>query len=104
MYGVDFNYRSEFPRLTRWLNKLPFYTTNEMSTITAYGEAAFLKPVIRHRLEKVMQGLIFIDDFEGTRNSIDLRFPVISWALASTPQGNGLFPEADLHRFASIWI
>src|SRR5690606_14634547 len=41
-------------------------------------------------------GLSYIDDFEGTRNSIDLRFPLIGWALASTPQGNGLFPEADL--------
>ncbi len=24
MYGVDFNYRTEAPRLTRWLDKLPF--------------------------------------------------------------------------------
>ncbi|MFX5145966.1 hypothetical protein ABTC84_19365, partial [Acinetobacter baumannii] len=25
MYGVDFNYKSNWPGLTRWLNKLPFY-------------------------------------------------------------------------------
>jgi cell surface protein SprA len=43
---------------------------------------------------RAVKDLIYIDDFEGTRNSIDLRFPFISWALASTPQGNGLFPEA----------
>jgi cell surface protein SprA len=96
MYGADFNYRSEFPRLTRWLDKLPFYTSNEMSTINAYGEAALLKPGHPPQIGKGSAGLIFIDDFEGTRNSIDLRFPIISWALASTPQGNGLFPEAEL--------
>ncbi|HYF29687.1 MAG TPA: cell surface protein SprA [Chitinophagaceae bacterium] len=96
MYGVDFNYRSDFPRLTRWLDKLPFYTSNEMSTINAYGEAAYLKPGHPPQIGKGGNGLIFVDDFEGTRNSIDLRFPLISWALASTPQGNGLFPEADL--------
>ncbi|MGB8195343.1 MAG: cell surface protein SprA, partial [Chitinophagaceae bacterium] len=96
MYGLDFNYRSEFPRLTRWLDKLPFYTSNEMSTINAYGEAALLKPGHPSQIGKGSSGLIFVDDFEGTRNSIDLRFPIISWALASTPQGNGLFPEGSL--------
>ncbi|HEY0680592.1 MAG TPA: cell surface protein SprA, partial [Chitinophagaceae bacterium] len=96
MYGLDFNYRSEFPRLTRWLDKLPFYTSNEMSSINAYGEAALLKPGHPPQIGKGAAGLIFVDDFEGTRNAIDLRFPIISWSLASTPQGNGLFPEADL--------
>ena len=95
MYGLDFNYRSEFPKLTRLLNKLPFYSSSEMSTINAYGEAAYLQPGHPPQIGKGNEGLIFIDDFEGTRNSIDLRFPVISWALASTPKGNNLFPEAD---------
>ena len=27
MYGLDFSYRSEFPKLTRWLDKLPGYHT-----------------------------------------------------------------------------
>ncbi len=96
MYGLDFNYRSEFPKLTRLLNKLPFYSSSEMSTINAYGEAALLKPGHPKQIGKGNEGLIFIDDFEGTRNSIDLRFPIISWSIASTPKGNGLFPEANL--------
>ncbi|MBC8033116.1 MAG: cell surface protein SprA, partial [Chitinophagaceae bacterium] len=95
MYGLDFNYRSEFPKLTRWLDKLPFYSSNEMSTITAYGEAAMLKPGHPSQIGKGNEGLIYVDDFEGTRNSIDLRFPLTSWTLASTPQGNGLFPEGS---------
>ncbi|MBC7848542.1 MAG: cell surface protein SprA, partial [Chitinophagaceae bacterium] len=96
MYGVDFNYRSESQRLTRMLDKLPFYSTNEMSTITAYGEAAMLKPGHPPQIGKGSSGLIFIDDFEGSRNSIDLRFPLVGWGISSTPQGNGLFPEASM--------
>lgn len=96
MFGLDFNYRSEVPKITKWLNKLPFYNSSEMSTITAYGEGAILKPGHPPQIGKGGNGLIYIDDFEGTRNSIDLRFPLTNWALASTPQGNGLFPESGL--------
>ena len=95
MYGADFSYNTQVPRLTRWLDKLPFYNTTELSTITAYGEAALLKPGHAVQIGKGNSGLIFIDDFEGTRNAIDLRFPLVSWGLASTPGGNGLFPEAE---------
>lgn len=96
MYGLDFAYRTETPRLTRWLDKLPFYNTTEMSSITAYGEGAVLKPGHPRQIGKGNSGQIFIDDFEGSRNAIDLRFPLVSWGLASTPAGNDLFPEANL--------
>ncbi len=96
MYGLDFSYRSDLPGLTRFLDKLPFYSTKVKSSITAYGEAAVLKPGHPSQIGSGDQGLIFIDDFEGTRTSIDLRFPLVAWALASTPQGNPKFPEAVL--------
>ena len=96
MYGVDFNYKSDWPGLTRWLNKMPFYSTKTMSTIAAYGEAAYFKPGHPSQIGTGNNGLIYVDDFEGTTSNIDLRFPLISWALASTPQGNGKFPEAAL--------
>ncbi len=44
MYGVDVDYRNNLPRLTKWLDKLPFYSTKAMSSITAYAEAAILDP------------------------------------------------------------
>ena len=97
MYGADVNYRSQLPELTRLLNKLPFYTTKEMSTITAVGEGAFLKPGHPPQIGKGSSGTIYIDDFEGSTSTIDLRFPLTSWALASTPAGNGLFPEGSLN-------
>lgn len=102
MYGVDFDYRNNVPRLSKWLDKLPFYSTKAMSSITAYGEAAVLKPGHAPQIGKGSQGVIYVDDFEGTRSSVDLRFPLISWVLASVPQkspdknGAILFPEADL--------
>jgi len=96
IYGVDFSYKSNLPKLTKWLDKLPFYSTKTMSTITAYGEAAYFKPGHPPQIGSGGNGLIYIDDFEGTRSSLDLRFPLISWTLASTPQGNPNFPEATL--------
>ncbi len=97
MYGVDISYRSELPGLTRLLDKLPFYSTKAKSFINAYGEGAILKPGHPSQIGSGRQGQSYIDDFEGTKSSIDLRFPLVSWALASTPQGNPLFPEAGLN-------
>ena len=116
MYGVDMDYRSEWPRLTKWLDKLPFYSTKAMSSITAYAEAAYLKPGHPKQINGLQEdnkrrdkgGQVYIDDFEGTRSNIDLRFPLISWALASIPQGNNnltgtapLFPESALNNDSS---
>ncbi|TKK69421.1 cell surface protein SprA [Ilyomonas limi] len=96
MYGVDFNYRAELPGLTRLLDKLPFYTTTAASNINAYGEAALLKPGHPQQIGKGNNGLIYIDDFEGSTSNVDLRYPLVSWTLASTPQGTARFPEATL--------
>jgi cell surface protein SprA len=101
MYGADVNYRKDLPRLTKLLNKLPFYSTTAPSSINTYAEVAFLKPGHAPQIGRGNNGVIYIDDFEGSKSDIDLRFPPISWALASTPFGatdeSGnvlLFPEA----------
>ena len=93
MYGVDFSYKKESKGLTRFLDKLPFYSTKAPSTINAYGEAAYLKPGHPPQIGNGEEGLIYLDDFEGTRANIDLRFPFVGWTLASTPADAG-FPEA----------
>lgn len=103
MYGFDVDYRNNIPRLSKWLDKLPFYSTKEMSSITAYAEAALLQPGHAKQINGLDNaggaergGQVYIDDFEGTRANIDLRFPLISWTMASIPQNNGLFPESGL--------
>ncbi|MGG9970259.1 cell surface protein SprA [Ferruginibacter sp. SUN002] len=104
MYGLDVNYRKEVPRLTKWLDKLPFYQTTAPSTINAYGELAILKPGHAPQIGSGSKGAVYIDDFEGSRSGIDLRFPAVTWTLASTPKGatdefgNELFPEAGLNN------
>ncbi|RYE20119.1 MAG: cell surface protein SprA, partial [Sphingobacteriales bacterium] len=87
MYGLDVNYRRDAPRLTKFLNKLPFYSTTAPSTINVYAEAAMLDPGHAPQIGRGKSGIINIDDFEGSKSGIDLRFPPISWALASVPVG-----------------
>jgi cell surface protein SprA len=104
MYGLDVSYRRDVPRLTKILNKLPFYQSTASSSINVYAEGAYLKPGHAPQIGKGNKGLVYIDDFEGSKSDIDLRFPPISWALASTPlgatdiNGNVLFPEAALNN------
>lgn len=92
--GLDGNYRTEAPFLTRWVDKIPFIETKEMSTITAAAEYAYLIPGHSKAIGK--KGNSYIDDFEGSQSTIDLRSQS-SWTLASTPQGQtALFPEGNL--------
>lgn len=90
--GLDYNYKTDIPFLTRLLDKLPFYSTKEMSSISTRGEFARLFPGNAKAISK--SGNSYIDDYEGSLNTIDLR-STSSWVLASIPQGQpGLFPEA----------
>jgi cell surface protein SprA len=101
MYGSDVNYHRDMPRLTKLLDKLPFYRTTAPSALNAYAEVAYLQPGHAPQIGKGSNGVVYIDDFEGSVSNVDLRFPPISWALASTPFGATdetgntlLFPEA----------
>lgn len=104
MYGIDANYRRDAPRVTKFLNKLPNYKTTAASSINVYAEAAVLKPGHAPQIGKGNGGVVYIDDFEGSKSGIDLKFPAINWTLASTPFGatdrfgNILFPEAGLNN------
>jgi len=96
IWGLDANYRTEAPFLTRWIDKIPFIETKEMSTITAAGEFAYLVPGHSKAIGK--SGNSYIDDFEGSQSEIDLHAQS-AWSLASTPQGqtaSGMFPEGAL--------
>ncbi len=104
MYGLDVNYRRDMPRLTKLVDKLPFYNATGPSNINVYAEGAMLDPGHAPQIGRGKNGIVNIDDFEGSKSGIDLRFPPISWALASTPYGatdrlgNLLFPEAALNN------
>ncbi|MDA3615838.1 cell surface protein SprA [Chitinophagaceae bacterium LY-5] len=93
MMGMDFNYKSDWKRLTKLLDKLPFYSTNAPSSIQAYGEVAALIP----GTAKQISGLVYLDDFEGSRANIDMRFPFVSWAHASTPAEAGFANATNIN-------
>lgn len=98
--GLDANYQAEAPGLTRLLDKLPGYSTTAPSFVNISGEVAGLLPSHPRQIDVLdPEGSVYVDDFEGTRSSYDLKFPANAWTLSSTPVGakdeNGkvLFPE-----------
>jgi cell surface protein SprA len=93
MLGMDINYSNESRFLTKLIDKLPFYSTKAPSSISFDGEVAQLIPGHSKVINK--SGTVYIDDFEATKTSIDLK-QRSAWVLASTPQKQDLlFPEAD---------
>ena len=100
--GLDYNYQSEFMGLTRALDKLPFYSTSAPSLVDFKTEVAGIFPG-HHRFIDVLdpEGSIALDNFEGANSSIDIRFPIPQWSLASVPSGaknaagTTLFPESS---------
>lgn len=104
IYGLDVNYSAEAPWLTRIIDRLPLISTKAPSNFSFMAEAAALQPgharAINENSGKDKGGVVYIDDFEGSTSSNDLRSQVARWALASVPQNdarnnNPLFPEAD---------
>lgn len=99
--GLDIDYKTNLPWLTKALDKLPIYSTKEMSTLNAYGEIAYLKPGHQKAITGTDgQAQVYIDDFEGTTISYPLTSPANAWRMASTPrnmpnaQGREKFPES----------
>jgi cell surface protein SprA len=93
MVGMDLRYNTQSQLLTTLVDKLPFINTKEISTISVEAEYAQLFP--GHSKVITSDGAAYIDDFESTKTAIDMTSPQ-SWVLASTPQLQPLFPEADL--------
>lgn len=91
IWGLDANHRTEAPLLTKLLDKLPLLETKEMSTITTAAEFAYLVPGHSKAIGK--NGNSYIDDFEGSQSTIDMRSPS-AWKLSGIPQDPSLFPEA----------
>ncbi len=94
IWGFNGSFQTESMFLTRMVDKLPLISTKEPSRIEIEGEFAQLVP--GHNSAVGASGTAYIDDFEGTETSIDMKTPR-AWVLASTPQNNKLlFPEGNL--------
>lgn len=92
--GLDANWKGESGLVTRLVDQLPFFATKEVSNVTASAEAAYLIP--GHSRAIGNAGTSYIDDFEGSVSTIDMRQQA-QWFHASTPQGQpDLWPEGEL--------
>ena len=87
IFGFNTNFSTEVPFFTRLVNKLPNIDTDVPSNLSVRGEIAFLKPDTPKADQFQGESTIYVDDFEGSQSTIDMRSPY-SWSLASTPERN----------------
>ena len=93
MWGMNTNYQADAPFLTKLIDKLPFFSSKAPSKIRF--DAEFAQFIPGHSKAVGQTGTSYIDDFEGSKSTIDLKNPG-NWFLASTPQGQttrNMFPE-----------
>ena len=96
--GLDGTYQIESHFVTRMVDMLPFLETKAKSRIIATAEIAKLIPGHHRRIDNGDGGTSYIDDFEASRSSIDIK-NVRSWNLSSIPQGqNDIFENASLNN------
>lgn len=84
IFGLNTNFATEVPFLTRLVNKLPNVDTDVPSNISFRGEIAYLKPDTPKADQFEGESTIYVDDFEGSQSTIDMRSPY-SWSLSSVP-------------------
>jgi cell surface protein SprA len=85
IFGMNGNFSTEVPFLTRLANKLPNIDTDVPSNLSVRGEFAYLLPGAPKGADFNGEATAYIDDFEGTQGAIDLLSP-LSWFLASRPK------------------
>ena len=84
IFGADINLRKDSRVITKYLDKLPFLQTKELSTITFSGEYAQLVPG-KSQL-RGENGVSYLDDFENSETPYTLGgLNNYAWRLAATP-------------------
>lgn len=84
IFGINGNYSTKVPFLTRLANALPNIDTDAESNVSLRGEFAYLAPGSPKGTSLKGEATSYVDDFEGTQNSIDLKSQQ-SWFLSSRP-------------------
>ncbi|MCE2614074.1 cell surface protein SprA [Flavobacteriaceae bacterium D16] len=95
IFGLNGNFSTEIPFLTRLANKLPNIDTDVPSNLSLRGEVAFLKPNSPKNADFRGETTTYLDDFEGAQALIDIRSS-LGWSLASTPEEFKVDGEDDL--------
>ena len=79
VWDVDFEYSLNNPLFTKMVDALPLYSTETASKMRLSGELAQSRP------NPNVDGEVYIDDFEGSRDSYSLGLRRLTWRHASRP-------------------
>ncbi len=85
-WGLDVNYSSEVPFLTKAVDFIPFIDTKAPSSVTFRGEFAQMIPGTSNQVNG--EGASYIDDFEQSVTLNNLGSDVMSWNIAAVPETN----------------
>lgn len=94
IWGLNAAYSSDAPWLTKAVDAIPGINATAPSSMIFNAEVAQMIP--GHRKIDGNPGYAYLDDFESTETTIDLRYPYY-WRLCATPadpDAGALFPEA----------
>ncbi|CAL2090197.1 T9SS translocon protein precursor SprA [Tenacibaculum sp. 190524A02b] len=110
MLGLNLDFSSEVPYLTKLANKLPFVETDAPSKVSVRADMAYLLPGSPSGIDVNGTATSYLDDFEASQIPINLNAPQ-QWFLASTPESQGFETDGqkndDLgyndHRAKMAW-
>ena len=90
IFGLNGNFSTEVPWLTRMVNRLPNIDTDVPSNVSIRAEMAMLKPSSPKNADFNGETTTYLDDFEGAQALIDIRAS-LGWSISSMPLefGNG---------------
>ena len=88
IFGANGNFSTEVPFFTRLVNKLPNLDTDVPSNLSIRAEVAFLKPGTPKTDRFEGEATVYVDNFEGSQSTIDMKSPY-AWSLSSSPVGFG---------------
>lgn len=94
MLGLNLDFSSEIPYLTKLANKLPFVDTDAPSNVSVRADFAYLIPGAPRGIDVSGQATAYIDDFEASQIPISLLTP-LQWFPASTPRGSSIDFNGD---------
>ena len=97
LWGINLNWRKESQWLTNVLDKIPFLHLTQPSQISFTGEFAQL---IADEAGGTQDNASYIDDFEGTKTTIDVMTPT-SWFISSVPSLNFKDDYSDKNGLSS---
>jgi cell surface protein SprA len=82
LWGLNTAYKTESMWLTNLIDKIPFVNASQPSQISFSAE--FAQMIAGHYTNGNTGGYSYLDDFESSQSSIDLKSPY-AWSLAATP-------------------